>query len=313
MKAVRATDAGVAVVELGEAPGMGELLQIRAASICISDFAYMANGSRRVMGHELAGIREDGTPVVVESIYGCMDCAQCRVGRYNLCSQMSERALGWSIDGGMAEMFRAPAERLVPLPAGLDVRDGSLVEPGGVAWHAARLGGVGPNTRVAVVGVGALGLLAVAAARHMGAPEIAVEAWFPHQAGAAERLGARVGTDGLYDVVIEAGGTPESLARSIELVAPAGTVSALGVHFGKVEVDWMHLFHREARVIPSISFCAHDGVREMEEVAAMLAADPEIPNVLITHRFPIEDAVEAFRVANDKSTGSIRVVIEPAA
>lgn len=164
---------------------------------------------------------------------------------------------------------------------------------------------------VAVVGAGALGLLAVSAARRRGAPEVAVETLFRHQEEAAERLGARVGAEGLYDVVIEAGGTPGSLARSIELVAPSGTVSALGVHMGKVEIDWSLLFEREARLLPSRSFCSHGGVREIEQAAAMLAADPEIPRTLVTHRFPIEDAAEAFRVADDKSSGSIRVVVEP--
>jgi threonine dehydrogenase-like Zn-dependent dehydrogenase len=311
VKAVRATDEGIAVVDLAEPPGTGELLQIRSASICLSDFMYIQYGSRRVMGHELAGVRQDGTAVAVESSYSCMACDLCRTGRYNLCPLVSERALGWSLDGGMAEQFRAPAQHQIPLPQGLDVRDAALVEPASVAWHAVHLGGVGPDTRVAVIGAGALGLLAVAAARRLGAPEVAVETLFRHQEETAERLGARVGTDGRYDVVIEAGGTPESLARSIELVAPSGTVSALGVHLGKVEVDWSLMFEKEARVLPSRSFCSHDGVRDMEEAAAMLAADPEIPRALITHRFPIDDAAEAFRVAQDKRTGSIRVVVEP--
>jgi threonine dehydrogenase-like Zn-dependent dehydrogenase len=49
----------------------------------------------------------------------------------------------------------------------------------------------------------------------------------------------------------------------------------------------------------------------MEEAAAMLAGDPVIAQTVITHRFPIEDAAEAFRVASDRSGGAIRVVIEP--
>jgi threonine dehydrogenase-like Zn-dependent dehydrogenase len=49
----------------------------------------------------------------------------------------------------------------------------------------------------------------------------------------------------------------------------------------------------------------------MEHAAAMIADDPEIARTIITHRFPIEDAAEAFRVAGDKSAGAIRVVIEP--
>lgn len=126
-----------------------------------------------------------------------------------------------------------------------------------------------------------------------------------------ERLGARAGADGGYDVVVEAAGTADGIARSIELVGPRGTIVVLGVHLGRVELDWMPLFHREARVIPSLGYCRHDDGREMEHAAAMLADDPEIARTLVTHRFPIEDATEAFRVAGDRSSGAIRVVIEP--
>ncbi len=112
-------------------------------------------------------------------------------------------------------------------------------------------------------------------------------------------------------MVIEAAGSTESLAQAAELVAPGGTVVVLGVHMGKVELNWSPLFHREARVIPSLGYCRHDDGREMEHAAQMLADEPEIARTIITHRFPIDDGVEAFRVAADKSAGAIRVVIEP--
>jgi 2-desacetyl-2-hydroxyethyl bacteriochlorophyllide A dehydrogenase len=212
----------------------------------------------------------------------------------------------------MADAFRAPAERLVEVPAGLDVRDASLVEPASVSWHALRLAGTGPQTRVAVIGAGALGLLAVAGARQMGATDIAVDARHRHQQEVAERLGASPQVDGTYDVVIEAAGTPESMARAVEVVAPGGSIAVLGVHAtGRLDVDFFTLFNREARIIPSLGYCAHESGREMEDAAAMLAADPGIAEALITHRFPIEDAAEAFRIAEDKSSGAIRVVIEP--
>ena len=191
------------------------------------------------------------------------------------------------------------------------MRDAPIVEPASVSWHALNLAGTGPGKRVAVVGAGALGLLAVAGARRMGADDVALEARHPHQWEAGERLGARAGTDGLYDVVVEAAGTRESLARAVDLVAPHGMVVVLGVHLGTVEVNWSPLFHREAHLVPSLGYCRHDGGREMEHAAEMLAADPEIARTIITHRFPIADAAEAFRVAGDKSAGAIRVMIEP--
>ena len=234
MKAVRSIEGGVAVVDLDVPPGAGELLRVRATSVCGSDLSYIRFGSRQILGHELAGVREDGTAVVVEAIYGCMECAPCLRGEYNLCPTHGQRALGITADGGMAEQFRAPAARLVPLPTGLDVRDASIVEPASVSWHALRLAGAGRGKRVAVVGAGA-----------------------------------------------------------------------------PVQLDWAPLFHREARLIPSLGYCAHDGGREMDEAAAMLADDPDVALTVITHRFPIEDATEAFRVASDKTEGAIRVVIEP--
>jgi len=311
MRAVRGAEGGVIVDDVDEPPGAGELLDMRATSVCASDLLYLRLGSQRILGHELAGIREDGTAVVVEALYGCMECEQCERGLYNLCPTHGQRALGVSVDGGMAEQFRAPPARLVALPPGLDVRDAPIVEPASVSWHALRLGDVGPSTRVAVVGAGALGLLAVAGARRMGAEDVALEARHDHQREIGERLGAQVGAAGAYDVVIEAAGTAESMARAIDLVGPRGTVVVLGVHLGAVELNWMPLFHREASIVPSLGYCRHEGGREMEDAARMLADDPEITRSVITHRFPMEDAAEAFRVAGDRSAGAIRVVIEP--
>ncbi len=311
MKAVRNVDHGVAVVELDEPPGAGELVEIRSASICGSDLTYIAYGTGAILGHELAGVCEDGTPVTVEAIYGCMACEQCERGAFNLCPTHVQRALGVTADGGMAEHFRAPAARLVPIPTGLDLRDASLVEPASVSWHALRLGATGPDTSVAVIGAGALGLLAVAGARRQGADDVVLEARHPHQREAGERLGARIGADDRYDVVVEAAGTSESLARSLELAAPGGTVVVLGVHLGPVQIDWNRMFLKEVRVVPSIGYCFHDGGRDMEDAAAMLADDPEVARTLITHRFPLEDAAEAFRVAADRAAGAIRVVLEP--
>jgi threonine dehydrogenase-like Zn-dependent dehydrogenase len=312
VKAVRSQEGGVAVVDVDEPPGLGdEILDMRATSVCGSDLSYIKMGSTDILGHELAGLRADGTPVVIEAIYGCMECDQCLRGAYNLCPVHHTRALGIGADGGMVEQFRAPTVRLVPVPEGLDVRDACIVEPTSVSWHALRLAGAGPGKRVAVVGAGALGLLAVAGARRMGAEDVALEARHPHQREAGERLGARIGPSGTYDVVIEAAGSQESLARCAQLVGPRGVISVLGVHFGPVQLDWMPLFFHEASVIPSLGYCAHDGVREFEEAAAMLADQPDIARTVITHRFPIADAGEAFRVASERASGAIRVVIEP--
>ena len=307
---MRSVPPGVAVVDVDEPDGEGELIRIRSASICASDFAYIRWGSQHILGHELAGETEAGVPVAIEAIFGCGTCVQCRSGHYNRCPELG--GLGMTAAGGMSTWFRAPGRALVPLPPGLPVNDACLVEPASVAWHACRIGHVGPETRVAVVGGGAIGLLAGVAAQTMGAAEVDVEVRHRHQAEAAERLDLGSPSD-LYDVVIETGGSESSLHRCVELARPGGTMVVVGVH--DASVAWPHqaAFTKELVTAPALGYCgsSEGNGREFGEAAAMLGARPELVELLITHRFGLEEAPEAFRVASDKSAGARRVVVHP--
>lgn len=309
MRAVQSTPPGVTVIEADEPEGPDELIDIRSVGICASDLLYIRMGCDRVLGHEFAGVTPDGTAVAVEAIWGCGKCEYCTSGEYNHCV-FGPTALGVSEDGGMSEWFRPPARALMPLPDGLDVSSACLVEPASVAWHALRLTGAGDGARVAVVGGGAIGLLAVAGARARGAGEVSLEAKYPHQREVGELLGA-TSTSGVYDVVIEAAGSGSALHRATELCRPGGTMGVLGVFGPEVQWPQHECFMKEIRTVPSLGYCRHDGRRDFEEAAAMLASNPDFVDALVTHRFGIEDAVEAFRVASDKSSGALRVVVEP--
>lgn len=309
MKAVRGQGGEPVLVDLDDAPGEGELLSMKSVGICSSDLLYLRVGTERILGHELAGVRVDGTAVAVEGLYGCGACEHCLAGRINLCAQSTRRALGMMSDGGMVEQFRAPTQRLVDLPSGLDAASGALVEPASVSWHGVRIGGAGPETRVLIVGAGSVGLLAVASAQAMGAAEVSLAARHPHQRAIGERLGATE-PSGLYDLVIEAAGSATAVQESIEQLAPGGTIAILGVHYGGLEMPHLPLLNKEATLIASMGYCSHEGGRDMAQAAEMLAARPEIADALITHRFPLEDAAEAFRVAADRESGSIKVVVE---
>ncbi len=308
MKAVRNAPPTVQVVEIDEPEGDGELVRVAATGICASDLNYLRFGSVEIAGHEFAGTLEDGTAVAVEAIFGCGACPQCQQGNYNRCEQ-GVQGLGMTDPGGMCQWFRAPLRAIVALPPGLDAKDASLVEPASVALHASRIGGIGPGRRVAVVGAGAIGILAAAAAQTLGAPEIAVEARYPHQHEARERLG--VGEpSGTYDVVVETGGSESALHRAVELVRPGGTVVHLGV-YGDIRWPMQEAFMKEVALRASLGYCGHHGRRDFADSADMFAARPELAQMLITHRFPIDDAAEAFRVAQDRSNGVFRVVVEP--
>jgi len=309
MKAIRGNAGKPVLVEVDEAPGHGELITMHVSGICASDFMYLQLGTERILGHELAGVREDGTPVAVEGLFGCGECAYCRSGRNNLCAQASRMALGIMQDGGMVEQFRVPSHKLVELPDGLDVTNASLVEPGSVAWHGVRLGGTSPDTTVAIVGGGSVGQLAAVAAQTQGAPEVALEVRYPHQHEIRERFA--VGEpNGSYDIVIEAAGSASSIQRCVELVKPGGTIVVLGVVTGPLDIPFPSLLTKEVTLVASVGYCGHPGKREMADVAAMLAARPEIADCLITHRFSLEDAPDAFRTAGDRHSGAVKVVVD---
>jgi 2-desacetyl-2-hydroxyethyl bacteriochlorophyllide A dehydrogenase len=172
-----------------------------------------------------------------------------------------------------------------------------------------RLGGTSPENSVAIVGGGSIGQLAAVGAQAQRAGKVALEVRYPHQHEIRERLGVSE-PEGLYDIVIEAAGSASAILRCVELVKPGGTIVILGVVAGPLEVPFSQLLTKEIRLIASLGYCGHPGPREQQLAAQMLAARPEIAESLITHRFPLEDAAEAFRVAADRQSGAIKVVVD---
>jgi 2-desacetyl-2-hydroxyethyl bacteriochlorophyllide A dehydrogenase len=310
MRAVRNTDNGVAVVEVDEPSGPGVRLDVVSSSICGTDVNFIAMGMQGfTYGHEFAGVAADGRAYAVEPTLHCGRCDECLAGNTQRCSSGEQGNLGIFRDGGLCDAIVVPEYTLVALPDGLDARDACLVEPAAVAWHGVRRAAVMPGERVVVVGGGSIGLLAVAAARRMGF-DVDLEARHPHQVAAGERLGAGRPT-GHYDVVIDAAGSESGLARAAELARAEGRVVLLGVYHGLIPFPGVAGLVKELTIVNAMAYCRHDGVRETDEVAAMLAAEPEIARTVITHRFPLDDVTEAFRVANDRAAGAIKVVLHP--
>jgi threonine dehydrogenase-like Zn-dependent dehydrogenase len=140
--------------------------------------------------------------------------------------------------------------------------------------------------------------------------DVDLEARHPHQVQAGERLGAGRPI-GLYDAVIDAAGSESGLARCAELARPEGRMVLLGVYHGLVPLPGVASLVRELTIVNAMAYGRHDGIREVDEVASMLAHDPDIAKTVITHRFPLDDVAEAFRVAGDRASGAIKVVLEP--
>lgn len=309
MRAVRSVQGRPAVLEVDDPAGDWPLLEVGSASICGSDLTLLGWNLPTTLGHEFAGT-VDGVAYCVEPTVRCGDCDQCRIGATQRCRGSAPHGIiGVAFDGGLADRVAVPADCLVPLPDGLAVADASLVEPLAVSWHALKRAAAAPGERVLVVGGGSVGLLTVAAARAM-ALDVDLDARHDHQRAAGDRLGAG-SPRGQYDITVEAAGTDTALATCVRRTTPGGRIALVGMSQSDRQVPSIPFVMNELSLLGCNCYDSGRGGREFARAAAVLAADPEIAATVITHRFPLAEAAEAFRVAADRGSGAIKVVLHP--
>jgi threonine dehydrogenase-like Zn-dependent dehydrogenase len=230
-------------------------------------------------GHEVVGELDDGTRVVIVPVLSCVArgispvCAPCAEGRINHCERIGYGQLepglqcGFceSTGGGWSTLMVAHEDQLVTVPDDLSDEAAVLVEPTACAVHAAAQVEAGD---VAVIGAGTLGLLTLAAIRraHPDA-SITATAKHPHQRSLASELGAdRVVAPGELErsvraqsgsmrldngqltggiaTVVDCVGSADSIAQALRVVAPGGTIHAVGMP-GVTTVDLTPLWQRE--------------------------------------------------------------------
>jgi len=311
MRAVYFEDGEVELREVPKPSGEGVRVRVRSAAICGSDLHMLELKSplNCVVGHEVAGVLDDGTPVAVEPSIPCWECASCRAGDYNLCAVGAGRSLGVGCNGGMADELIVPEKCLVYLPSNVDVRDACVVEPLAVAVHGLRRAGLEAGQRVAVIGGGTIGLCAVAVARAASAA-VGLSARYDHQVAAGKSLGAGE-VEGQYDLVVECAGTEKAVSRAIKLCRPKGKVLILGTHWNGLPLQQIPVMMKEITIVSSFMYASNGYVRDSDVAAALLSRHPEIAKAVISHRFPLAEAKHAFAVARDRKAGAIKVVLEP--
>jgi threonine dehydrogenase-like Zn-dependent dehydrogenase len=311
MRAVRFEAGSVRVVDVPRPAAGGVRVRIRSSGICGSDLAILASGFplAGIPGHELAGLLDDGTPVAIEPVAPCGACEFCARGDYQVCRSGNAMIVGIGRDGGMAEELVVPERCLVRLPGAVRVEDACLVEPLAVAVHGLRRAGVRGGERVCVVGGGAIGLCAVAASVAAGC-ETSLVARHPAQVAAGRRLGA-VAPGREVDVAIDCAGTPSAAAECCERLRPNGTLLLLAAFWDAISLPGLPVAAKELSVVASTMYGRLGAARDVDAAAALLAAQPAIAETLITHRYPLEAAADAFAAARDRAGGAIKVVIEP--
>lgn len=333
---------GIHAIELADIPEPERqadeaLVAVRAAGICGSDLhPYHARQESQSLpdGHEVSGEIVELPPgyrgplrpgdlVAVETIClgaACGSCDFCATGQPFHCPARREPRRG----GAFAETLARKLPGLFQLPAGMSAEQGALVEPLAVGVHALRWGRMAPGASVAVVGAGTIGLMTLLAARALGAGDVHVLARHPHQAVLAEELGATTvirqedgpaiervrdltGDRGV-DIVIETvGGHGRTVDLSWELSRVQGTVVVLGIFGQPVPVNLLRPVIRELWATFPICYGVVNDRHDFDVAIELIASGRAPVERLVTHRFPIEDAPEAFRTAADKSTGSVKV------
>ncbi|MFJ3161072.1 zinc-dependent alcohol dehydrogenase [Streptomyces kanasensis] len=314
-------------------PGPGEVLvRVAAAGICLSDRevldGHRAAGYVRypvTPGHEWAGTvlavgdgvdpALEGRRTVAEGFRACGACERCRCGETSLCLG-GYAETGFTEPGAFADHLVVPARLLHPLPDDADLRAAALLEPAAVVAAAVRAGRPRPAERIAVVGAGTLGLLAVQLLAATSPAELAVIDPRAARADAALRFGATrslgpAGADALhgrYDLVVETAGAPSTAASSCLLARRGGRVVLTGMFTaGATGIDPVHLSvsQLEVRSVFGASSAAwSDAVRAF----ALGLLDPA---PLVTHEFPLERFGDAVALVGGGDPATGKVLLRP--
>lgn len=298
------------MVETGVPVTDGVRVAVSTSGICGSDLHLVSFGpSPIILGHEFCGRLDDGTPVAILPSVACGTCDRCLAGEDQQCPHALGSMYGVSRHGGLADEVWVDPRCAKVVADPLTFTHAHLVEPIAVALHGVNRSGLVAGSNVLVVGAGPIGLCAIAVARARGA-SVDVLAHRPGRIEAGERLGAATVLHSDYDVVLEAAGTQSSMDQAIELVRPGGTVAVLGSFWDPVSLG-LGFQMKEVSLIPAFTYGHHHGSSEFEDAMEVLGRIPDLADTVVTHRFALDDAAEAFRVAGDRDSGAIKVTLHP--
>jgi len=315
------------------------LIKVDLAAICASDvhvYDWAPNIAASpfplpvTMGHEFTGIvlrvgqqvktLVEGDRVSGETHFPCGKCYQCQTGEQHRCQNL--RLLGRHINGCMAGYAILPEICARRIPSDIAVEEAALMEPLGVAVHAVDKAGVSGET-VAILGCGAIGLMAITVARALGAFRIYAASHSPGKLQRALQMGAyralKVDSDDVVGeilaetnqegvgVVIEMSGSPEAIVQGFQILRKGGTYVGVGVSTRPVELDLVSsVIYREAVYTGIHGRRMWDTWIEAERLLSWGLIDL---SPVIGKRFPIADFQAAFAEAKSPAPG--RVLLEP--
>lgn len=284
------------------------VLRVEAVGVCGSELHGISGAGWRqpplVMGHEVVGTDPDGQRVAVNPLVSCGRCDSCVRGAGNLCR--SRQLLGVHRPGGYAERVVVSPASLHRIPDELGWDEAALIEPLANAVHAARLAGDLRDTRVGVIGAGALGLLCTSVVAQSHPAELTVADPSKERLEVAERVGARHLTDRLsaeFDVIIDAVGAGVTRTDSLDRLRPGGLAVWLGLAEADVQLDGNAVVRQEKRVTGSFAYTDD----EFAEAIRMST----LTDLGWTTSVDLEDSASVFMDLARGRSDIVRAVIRP--
>ena len=317
------------------------IVQMTGCSICGSDLhIYHGHGFSEdigfCVGHEAVGEVVEvgravtrikvGDKVLMPAAVGCGACRSCLGGNVANCEFGAGACYGLSakLQGVQAELLRVPAADMnaVLIPEGISEDQAlMLTDAMATAWYGARRADIKPGSSVGVIGLGPIGLMAVEAAFVMGAHVVyavdpiaerralaaAAGAVALHPAEALETI--REATKGRkLECVIEVVGSDATVDLALRLVARRGTVSVIGVQQSR-----RYAFPLERAFAAGLTFRAGtcSVPEELPALFPLIQSGRLRPEQYITHRMPLSDGAEAYRLFDAREAGALKMVLVP--
>jgi L-iditol 2-dehydrogenase len=340
MKVARYYGAGDIRIEEMPVPeaGPGEVvIRIRASGICGSDVMHWYRQGRGpvVLGHEIGGeVAEVGTGVTAFKAgdrvsashhVPCNTCHYCRKGHDTVCDTLRSTNF---YPGGFSEYVRLPSinvdRGVYPLPEGMSFEEATFIEPLACVYRGQRIAGMERYRSVLVIGSGIAGLLHVQLARALGASVVVATDINKFRLGAAVRLGAYGVIDAGEDVPMAFRGINKGRPADIVIVT-TGAERAIIQAFQSVDRGGTILFFAPANKGVSVPLPVNDlfwrneitltssyAANYKEHMISMELIRQGNVNVrdMITHRLPLEDTAEGFRLVEGAGE-SLKVIITP--
>ncbi|MFZ5907103.1 MAG: alcohol dehydrogenase catalytic domain-containing protein [Nitrospirota bacterium] len=312
------------------------LIRTKACGVCSGDVMpwYIEKKAPLVPGHEPAGEVVEtgknvnsfrtGDRVFVHHHAPCFACRFCRQGNYVQCDTWKKTGI---IPGGISEFILVPRTNLehdtLALPDSLGYEDGTLIEPTACVVKALRRARMKPEDTVLVIGLGVMGLLHILLARKYGAGKIIGADMVPYRLEKAREIGAdglinvlkddligslKEMTDGaMADLVVVGPNSADAMQQGISAVGAGGRVlfftpARPGEH---LMIEPNELYFRDVTLVTSYSCGPPDTADALELIEQGVVRAEK----LVTHRFPIEQTAEAFRLTAEAKDSLKSIIV----